>query len=171
MLIQKKITYLIACYVTYTFFISCNQSPSSKKENNVATKKEQKKFVWTEGTFKSTSKSGVYTELWLKVNDTEYFGNGYFIATVDTLFSMKMKLIVEKQAVKIFYTVRGQNNGQATEFVLSKQQNNVYTFENPFRSFPSIMQYKLLSDTAITVLERGFVDNKEKVREYTVIKN
>jgi hypothetical protein len=56
------------------------------------------------------------------------------------------------------------------EFTLTKAEDNLYVFENPFRDFPSIMQYRLFGDTAIEVTERGFEHNKEQVWKYTVRK-
>jgi hypothetical protein len=46
----------------------------------------------------------------------------------------------------------------------------MYVFENPFRDFPSIMQYKIMGDSVIEVIQRGFEKNKEKVVEYKATK-
>lgn len=70
----------------------------------------------------------------------------------------------------MFYDVKGQNENKETEFVLTNNTDNKFVFENPFRDFPSIMEYRLLGDTLIEVTERGFVNNKEKIRHFSLTK-
>jgi hypothetical protein len=77
-----------------------------------------------------------------------------------------MRLIHEAEKTTLFYDVKDQKENKETEFTLTKGENNIYVFENPFRDFPSIMQYKIIGDSVIEVTERGFENNKEKVVEY-----
>jgi hypothetical protein len=91
---------------------------------------------------------------------------------VDTLFSLSVRLVYDKEKTKMFYTVKNSKEvkDKELEFTLTKAEDNLYVFENPFRDFPSIMQYRLFGDTAIEVTERGFENNKEQVWKYTVRK-
>lgn len=126
-------------------------------------------FQWIEGKFIVVNdQSGFYYEEWVKTDNNNYNGTGCFLTRdcVDTIFSMKMRLIHTPEKTTLFYDVRDQNENKETEFTLTKGENNVYVFENPFRDFPSIMQYKLIGDSVIEVTERGFKNNKEKVVEY-----
>lgn len=130
-------------------------------------------FNWIEGKYIVTNnQSGFYYEEWKKVDPNNYTGTGFFLSRdcVDTVFSMKMRLIHEKEKTTMYYDVKDQNENKETEFTLTKGENNVYVFENPFRDFPSIMQYKIIGDSVIEVTERGFENNKEKVVEYKAIK-
>ena len=112
--------------------------------------------------------SGFYYEEWKKVDADNYTGKGYFIKQngADTLYSIKMRLMHEKDKTILFYDVKDQKETKETEFTLTKGENNVYVFENPFRDFPSILQYKIMGDNTIEVTERGFEKNKEKVVTY-----
>lgn len=126
-------------------------------------------FKWIEGKYIVVKdQSGFYYEEWKKVDNNNYTGTGCFLTRdcVDTIFSMKMRLMHEGEKTTLFYDVKGQNENKETEFTLTKGENNVYVFENPFRDFPSIMQYKIMGDSVIEVTERGFEKNKEKVVEY-----
>ena len=116
--------------------------------------------------------SGFYYEEWFKVDDNNYNGTGCFLTRdcVDTIFSIKMRMIHEKDKTILFYDVKDQKENKETEFTLTKGENNIYVFENPFRDFPSIMQYKIIGDSVIEVIERGFANNKEKVVEYRATK-
>ncbi len=135
--------------------------PSEQKETSLD---------WFEGNYEYSTPEGLYREFWKKRNEQEYVGKGYFLHKGDTSFLMRMKLYRDKKLVKMDYNVRGQNHGKDVEFVLTKHENGLYVFENPFRDFPSIMQYKLLGDTAIKVTERGFEDNKDKTLEFTLLR-
>lgn len=130
-------------------------------------------FKWIEGKFVVTNEeSGFYYEEWEKTGNNSYKGSGYFLTRdcIDTIFSMKMRLLHTKEKTTLFYDVKGQNENKETEFTLTKGENGIYVFENPFRDFPSIMQYKIIGDTVIEVTERGFEKNKERVIEYKATK-
>ena len=148
------------------FFASCSDPGS---ETNQLESTTDSSFKWIQGKYIVThDQSGFYYEEWLKVDNDNYTGTGCFLTRdcVDTLFSMKMRLMHEKEKTTLFYDVKDQNNNKETEFTLTKGENNVFVFENPFRDFPSIMQYKIIGDSVIEVTERGFEKNKEKVVEY-----
>jgi hypothetical protein len=89
---------------------------------------------------------------------------------VDTLFSMSLRLVQENDKAIMYYSVKNQDDNKELEFTLTKSEDNLYVFENPFRDFPSIMQYRIFGDTAIEVTERGFENNKEQVRKYLMNK-
>lgn len=122
---------------------------------------------WPKGTFVYESNAGVYTEIWERA-DQELRGQGNFVIHGDTLFSMKMNLVEVNNYIKMFYQVNRQNDGKETEFALTNHTNNRFTFENPFRNFPSIMTYELLGDSAIHITERGFKDKKEETQDFVV---
>jgi hypothetical protein len=131
------------------------------------------KFRWIEGKFIYVhEQSGYYFEEWRKQDDNTYLGEGFFLTRdcVDTIFSIKMRLIHEPEKTTLFYDMKDQKDSKETEFTLTKNDGPMYVFENPFRDFPSIMQYKLIGDSIIEVVERGFANNKEKVVEYTAKK-
>lgn len=130
-------------------------------------------FKWIEGKYVvMNDQSGFYYEEWLKVDNNNYTGTGYFLTRdcIDTLLNIKMRLMHEKEKTTLFYDVKDQKKNKETEFTLTKGENNVYVFENPFRDFPSIMQYKIIGDSVIEVTQRGFYANKEKVIDYRAIK-
>lgn len=137
---------------------------------NEEAKKSQTGIDWFEGNFEYVTEHGLYREFWKKKNENEYIGKGYFLNKNDTSFLMRMRLFKEDGTIKMDYNVKGQNSGKDVQFALTKQDKNLYVFENPFRGFPSIMQYKLLGDTAINIVERGFENNKDKVQDFTIYK-
>ncbi|MBN8691577.1 MAG: hypothetical protein J0L69_00200 [Bacteroidetes bacterium] len=128
---------------------------------------------WIEGKYLfNDGDTGFYFEEWSKKDSTEYIGKGFYLTRdyVDTLFQMKMRLLLDSKKTTMFYDVKGQNENKETEFVLTNNTDNKFVFENPFRDFPSIMEYRLLGDTLIEVTERGFVNNKEKIRHFSLTK-
>jgi hypothetical protein len=130
-------------------------------------------FKWIEGKYIVVNdQSGFYYEEWKKADNNNYTGTGCFLTRdcVDTIFSIKMRLMHEAEKTTLFYDVKDQKVSKETEFTLTKGENHVYVFENPFRDFPSIMQYKIFGDSVIEVTQRGFENNKEKVVEYKATK-
>lgn len=81
-----------------------------------------------------------------------------------------MRLVDENGQIKMYYNAVRQNAGKETEFTLTHHDHNKFVFENPFRSFPSVMSYELMGDSAIRIIERGFMQNAEKVEDFVVKK-
>jgi hypothetical protein len=155
------------------FFCSCGNGKQTDTQVNLSDSAAVKQsFNWPEGKYLYVNDGGMYFEEWAKADSGIYMGKGFFInqKSNDTLFSMTMKLQRKPEKTTMFYVVKGQNDNKDIEFMLTKEDGDVFVFENPFRDFPSIMQYKILGDSAIEVTERGFVNNHEKVREYKVKK-
>ncbi len=153
------------------FFASCS-SPDTVTNNANSTDVDSS-FKWIQGKYIVIHDlSGFYYEEWFKVDNNNYRGTGYFLTRdcVDTILSIKMRLMHEKEKTTLFYDVKDSAVNKETEFTLTKGENNIYVFENPFRDFPSIMQYKIIGDSVIEVTERGFEKNKEKVVEYRATK-
>jgi hypothetical protein len=125
---------------------------------------------WFQGNYEFISEEGIYREFWRKRNNTEFSGKGYFLHKGDTSYLMRMELFADYGMIKMTYEVKGQNGNKSTEFALTKQEKGLFVFENPFGGFPSVMRYKLQGDTAINIIERGFEDQKEKVKEFTLIR-
>lgn len=144
-----------------------NVTPSDK--NNNILKNIQK--YWPEGTFVQyfDNEKYIYIERWVK-NKNIYHMEGSYMQLkpfIDTLFRMWGKLILDSDnLIKMYYKTNLSND--EIEFVLSKNDEHVFIFENPFRSFPSIMKYSFESDSSFEVLERGFLNGSEKETIYRV---
>lgn len=150
---------------------SCGNPPEISQ--NATSETHDSIFKWIEGKYVVVNdQSGFYYEEWTKVDNNNYKGAGYFLTRdcVDTIFSLQMRLIHQKDKTTFFYDVKGHKESKENEFTLTKGENNVYVFENPFGVFPSIMQYKIIGDSAIDITQRGFENNKEKVIEYKATK-
>ena len=150
---------------------SCGDPAEALKEGTPET--NDSIFKWIEGKYVVVNdQSGFYYEEWKKADNDNYTGVGYFLTRdcVDTIFSLQMRLVHSKEKTMFFYDVKGKKESKENEFTLTKGENNVYVFENPFGVFPSIMQYKIIGDSAIDITQRGFENNKEKVVEYKATK-
>lgn len=147
---------------------SCNTAKLKEEQN------EQKKISkWIVGKYLFMDEgAGVYYEEWTKNDSVNYNGNGFYLTgdAVDTLFSMHMKLILQKDKTVLIYDVKESGKMKELEFFLTSKENSNYVFENPVHDFPSILQYKFLPDSTIEVTQRGFIENKEKVRDYKIRK-
>ena len=133
------------------FFTSCSGPGNGTNDTNT-TDGADSSFKWIVGKYIVVHDlSGFYYEEWFKVDNNNYTGTGFFLTRdcVDTILSMKMRLMHEKEKTTLFYDVKDSTFSKETEFTLTKGENIIYVFENPFRDFPSIMQYKIIGDSVI----------------------
>jgi hypothetical protein len=162
------------------FIISCTESKDTvetdKKEDKVPSNQNKDvisniRKYWPEGTFVQyfDNEKYIYIERWVK-NKNIYLMEGSYMQLkpfIDTLFRMWGKLILDSDdLIKMYY--KTNLSSDEIEFVLSKNDERVFVFENPFRSFPSIMKYSFESDSSFEVLERGFLNGAEKETIYRV---
>jgi hypothetical protein len=156
------------------FLVSCNPPAAKDHQKSLIAKatlgSDTAEIKWVEGEFEYLSSAGVYRTFWRKNEEQQYIGKGYFLAKGDTSFLIRMKLYREKGIVKMNYNVKEHDNGKDIEFTLSKAVDNLYVFENPFRDFPSILQYKFQGDSAINIIERGFDKDRERVKDFTLVR-
>lgn len=168
---MKIFSYIIPVFSFY--FFSCGNAGKTETDlPATGTPAAETPFNWPQGKYIYVNNGGMYFEEWTKGDSGIYKGAAFFInqKSNDTLFSTSLKLQRKKDKTILYYVAKGQNNTKDVEFTLTKEDHNLFVFENPFRDFPSILQYKILGDSAIEVTERGFVNNHEQVKEYKVKK-
>lgn len=129
-------------------------------------------FEWITGDYYFKANYGDYFESWKTTDHETYYGFGYFLdrENRDTLFRQRMKLLIQQDGVFMYFNVKNQNDNKDVEFRLTKQENKIYTFENPFRDYPSIVTYKILSDTSVNVVMFGFKNGEAKKENFIISK-
>jgi hypothetical protein len=144
-----------------------DKAPADKNKDVVSNIRK----YWPEGTFVQyfDNEKYIYIERWIKSKNIYHMEGSYMQLKpfIDTLFRMWGKLILDNNdLIKMYY--KTNLSSDEVEFVLSKNEDRVFVFENPFRSFPSIMKYSFESDSSFEVLERGFLNGTEKETIYRV---
>jgi len=159
------LSFFIACI----FLAACN--PSDSKTGSPTGICPGMK--WVTGNYTLKSKHGDYYENWKQIDSVHFEGLGYFMDedNMDTLFRQSMKWSETDKGVFMLFNVKNQNDNKDVEFKLTKQENHVFTFENAFRDYPSIITYKILNDTSINVVMLGFKDNQEKKEDFVIVKS
>lgn len=155
------------CLVITFFLLGCSEQGH---ETNKAVSKPL--LEWITGDYYFKSNYGDYFESWKKTDHDTYIGLGYFLdkENRDTLFRQRMKLLIQQDGVFMYFNVKNQNDNKDVEFRLTKQENKIYTFENPFRDYPSIVTYKILSDTSVNVVMFGFKNGEAKKENFIITK-
>lgn len=153
------------------FVIFLNACSDEKTACDIAIGKKPS-LTWVTGNFTLKSEYGNYYENWKKLDSSSYYGFGYYMDTEneDTLFRQRMKLQQTNEGVFMYFNVKNQNDNKDVEFRLTKQDNKIFTFENPFRDYPSIITYKILTDTTVNVVMQGFKNSKEKIENFIISK-
>ncbi len=165
---MNVIKHIIIFVTTGFIFISCSNNENTSKSNELKTPN----FKWINGNYILKSLYGTYYENWEKNDSLNFKGFGYYMdsTNTDTLFRQAMNLENTPKGIFMYFNVKNQNDNKTVEFKLTKEENNSYTFENPFRDYPSIIIYKILNDTAINVVMRGFKNENEKKEDFIITK-
>lgn len=165
---MKHLINICICLITLHFLNSC----SSSEINNLTNADSEKSFVWIEGNYTLKSPYGAYYENWKKLDSLNYNGFGYFMDSlnIDTLFRQAIYLEKKNADVFMYFNVKNQNDNKTVEFKMTKNENQVFTFENSFRDYPSIITYKLISDTSVNIVMKGFKKGKEKKEDFIITK-
>jgi hypothetical protein len=156
------------CVWSIVFLTSCSEEKIAF-ENSIG---KTPTLIWTEGHYALRGEYGNYFENWEKSDSITYYGFGYFmdVENEDTLFRQRMKLHQTQDGIFMYFNVKNQNGNKDVEFKLTKFDNNIFTFENAFRDYPSIVTYKMLNDTSINVVMNGFKNGKEKREDFIITK-
>jgi len=156
---------IVFVYLLLQTLTSCSNKPESKTNSSNFLK-------WFSGNYILKSNYGTYYENWSAVDSFNFAGLGYYmdITNSDTLFRQRMILTKRNNDVLMYFNVKNQNEDKDVEFRLTKHDGNVFVFENPFRDYPSVITYKLLSDTSINVVMIGFKNKEEKKEDFIITK-
>ena len=153
-------------------FAACTGSGTTENLVNLTDSAAIAELKWPEGKYLFVDSSGYYYEEWAKGDSGTCKGAGYFLTKngVDTLFSINMQLKKQNDIMIMYYNVKGEKEKKDIEFKLTKEERDFFVFENPVHDFPSIMEYRILGDTAIEIKESGFVMGKEQIRDFIIKK-
>jgi hypothetical protein len=152
-------------------FSSCSDNRTEEK-TAPETSKPLTILNWPVGKYIHETPEGITIEEWVRVDSFNIKGTNITIKkeTKDTVFRMELSMNRTKDKTTMCYFIKGLSKGKGTEFTLTKDDGNLFVFENPFHDFASIMQYRVMGDTAIEITERGFMDNKEREERYLMKK-
>jgi hypothetical protein len=164
----NNIKHIIISVITGFICLSCSHDENTSKIDEL--KKPQ--FKWINGNYILKSSYGTYYENWENDDSLDFKGFGYYMdsTNTDTLFRQAMNLENTPKGIFMYFNVKNQNDNKTVEFKLTKEENNSYTFENPFRDYPSIIIYKILNDSTVNVVMRGFKNENEKKEDFIITK-
>lgn len=115
------------------FFSSCNPVATSKTD--------LEKLEWLLGSWIDITEERELHEVWIKINDTSFYGESYLLANGDTAFYETMTLIKHQQGIILTPTTMNQNNGNPIPFFLISSETGIYIFENKEHDFPQRIVY------------------------------
>ncbi len=132
-------------------------------------KKVFKKLYALEGTWQMKTKKGFNCEEWKKINNNYLQSKGYMIRGNDTIITERVALKRSKNSITYTSTVEDQNNKLPIVFTFTKEENNMFIFENPQHDFPKRIVYKLISSDSLNAFIDDGTDGSKK-RQYFIYK-
>lgn len=147
--------------------ISCDSSTESESsENNTQTYSELEQTNWLIGEWANHSDDGIFTETWVKENDSLLVGTSFFIVGVDTVFSENITL--EQHGSELFYipVISEQNDGQPIKFKLTSSNETKFIFENPSHDFPQQISYTKISNDSLVAEISGKINGEPRAETF-----
>ena len=143
--------------------VSCKNSDSNEKE-------KIKAASWLIGKWENNSVDGNLEETWKKVNDSTFQAESYFIKEKDTLHFESITLQQKGEELTYSATVKGQNEGEAVAFKLTKATEKEMTFENPKHDYPQKISYTLIAVDNLVAKISGIQQGKPSSESYSMKK-
>lgn len=160
--------FCIIIFIT-TLCNACSTKPASEQNQNANTA-SLIQFSWMLGNWENTTADGIFTETWLKTNDTVFTGKGLIVAANDTVFEEDIKLHYDNGNIYYTVTTTGQNNQQPVSFKYIDTIPASYVFENKEHDFPTRIIYQKITADSIVALIEGTVNGKTMKEEFPMRK-
>ncbi len=119
-----------------------------------------------EGKWIMKTKKGFMGEEWVKVNEGNLQGKGFFVKGSDTVITERVSLKNTKEGIFYASSVEDQNNNQPIPFRLTSSEKKVFVFENPEHDFPKRIVYELVSSDSLHAYIDGGVAATEKRQHF-----
>lgn len=157
---MKKV--LLSLAVINCLFSCKNTQKDTENEKTTISKTyaNLEKSNWLIGKWGSTSAEGVLSENWVKINDSVYKGETYFVVKNDTVFSESVKLEEANGKLAYIVTVPDQNNAKPVRFDMTSINNDSIVFENPQHDYPNKLKYTKVTNDSIVAQIYGTHDGK-----------
>ncbi len=119
-------------------------------------------LFWLDGEWYRTSDDGVFTEKWVKLNDTVMEGETIVIEGADTLMTESILLTVLENNLLYIPSVSGESEGKPVAFACTSAKNDTWVFVNPTHDFPQFITYKKITPDSLVASISGVMNGKPK---------
>ena len=133
-------------------------------------KKNITKAQWLIGNWGNESAEGNLVENWVKVNDSVFHGESYFIVVNDTVFAETIVLddVLGKMAYTV--TVPNQHHEKPVRFDMTSITDKEMVFENPSHDFPDKIVYTHPTPDSLVAVIYGKKDGKPASETFKMAK-
>jgi hypothetical protein len=121
-----------------------------------------KRLDWFIGSWTGEIKESIFSETWMKVNDSLFSGQSYFINGSDTLSRETISLLQQDTSVFYIPLVEGQNDNKPVYFKLVFLDSTNAVFENPIHDFPQKIAYQYRNGDSLIAAISGMQDGKSQ---------
>lgn len=168
---KKSIT--LAAIAITALVVSCQKKEKTETTAPEPTAKTYAlidKASWLVGEWGNTSKEGVLTETWTRLNDSTLTAQTYFVTGKDTVHTESV--VLEQKMDSLFYipTVKNQNDGKPVTFKLTSSTDQLLVFENPKHDFPQKITYNKVTNDSLVAAISGMKNGKESKESYPMKK-
>ena len=141
---------------------------SSCKNSDANKNGKIKAAEWLIGKWENNSENGNLSETWIKVNDSVYNGQSYFIKLKDTLHSESIQM--KQNGENLFYvsTIDGQNNDKAVVYKYRDTIEKALFFENSKHDYPQKIIYNQITKDSLVIEISGYQEGNPSFNNYAM---
>jgi len=114
---------------------------------------------WLIGKWQTEKSASFVNEIWQKVSDDTFEGQGKTNSSSESLRLVKM-------ADEVFYLAKVSHNPLPIAFKLSHCKNKQFVFENMRHDFPNKIEYRQINSNALQVIVSGKAEKSFTIQLY-----
>lgn len=133
---RKLIIPVSAIILIFCILSGCKNNPKQIENKDLS------KLNWMLGNWSGLAGESLVTERWVKINDSLFSGESYFIKGSDTLSRESISIQLQATAVLYIPLVEGQNNNEPVFFRMTFADSKNAVFENQEHDFPQKISYQ-----------------------------
>lgn len=119
--------------------ISCKRVTAVEKKETKFT--ELQKADWFLGRWENNAAESTLSESWIKLNDSTFSGESYYVIENDTVFAETIQLEDWNSQLTLVVSIPNQNEEKPVAFKLTEHSKDKLIFENPKHDFPTKIIY------------------------------
>lgn len=115
---------------------------------------------WLIGTWKNSTPERMFSETWIRLDDTTMQAKTVFTEGKDTISKESINLVQRKNEIFYVVEVNNQNGGKPVNFKLVSSSQDSLVFENPKHDFPQKIRYYKISNDSLVAEISGLINGK-----------
>ena len=149
--------------IVFCLFMNCKKDRELSKSKNIKFEKIAE-LDWLVGNWINDAGLEKSYENWIKKNDSTLTAHSFTLLGRDTIFAERITLTQKNNETLFIVNAYQETEDQVVVFKLQKNDNGIYSFENPRHDYPKSISYSNpVRDSLHAWIEGTVVDEYRKI--------